>query len=131
MLGLLDASCWIDGVEYRLTGKVPPHEPLQRLLAGGVAGAFSRTGQTPGPSLLPPHRARRMQVLLRAPSGHLSVCTTLHARGPAFARQLHSAGPGLQKTGAAQLACLARRGGGMACMQGHNNKNDVTPCAMQ
>jgi hypothetical protein len=44
VLGLLDASCWIDGVEYRLTGKVPPHEPLQRLLAGGIAGAFSRTG---------------------------------------------------------------------------------------
>lgn len=54
VLGLLDASCWIDGVEYRL-GKVPHHEPLQRLMAGGIAGAFSRTGQ-PAPQA----RARRL-----------------------------------------------------------------------
>lgn len=43
VLDWMDCVSWIDGVEYRL-GKIPTKEPLQRLLAGGVAGAFSRTG---------------------------------------------------------------------------------------
>ena len=48
VLDWLDCTSWMDGVEHRL-GKIPTREPLQRLLAGGIAGAFSRTGnQIPG-----------------------------------------------------------------------------------
>ena len=43
VLDWLDCTSWMDGVEHRL-GKIPTREPLQRLLAGGIAGAFSRTG---------------------------------------------------------------------------------------
>ena len=43
VLDWLDCASWMDGVEQRL-GKIPTREPLQRLLAGGIAGAFSRTG---------------------------------------------------------------------------------------
>jgi hypothetical protein len=46
VLDWMDCASWIDGVEYRL-GKIPTREPLQRLLAGGIAGAFSRTGIPP------------------------------------------------------------------------------------
>ena len=45
VLDWLDCASWMDGVEQRL-GKVPTREPLQRLMAGGIAGAFSRTGDT-------------------------------------------------------------------------------------
>lgn len=45
VLDWLDCASWMDGVEQRL-GKIPTREPLQRLMAGGIAGAFSRTGDT-------------------------------------------------------------------------------------
>lgn len=44
VLDWLDCASWMDGVEYRL-GRIPTREPLQRLMAGGIAGAFSRTGE--------------------------------------------------------------------------------------
>ena len=46
VLDWLDCASWMDGVEQRL-GKIPTREPLQRLMAGGIAGAFSRTGTSP------------------------------------------------------------------------------------
>ena len=44
VLDWMDCASWVDGVEYRLGARIPPREPFQRLLAGGIAGAFSRTG---------------------------------------------------------------------------------------
>ncbi|KAK9795508.1 hypothetical protein WJX73_001295 [Symbiochloris irregularis] len=38
----IDSADWLHGIEYRLCN-VPPKLPLQRLLAGGIAGALSRT----------------------------------------------------------------------------------------
>ncbi|PSC76347.1 calcium-binding mitochondrial carrier S -1 [Micractinium conductrix] len=46
MWAWLDSSDWLDGMEYRL-GHMPPSQPLERLLAGGVAGAVSRTVVAP------------------------------------------------------------------------------------
>lgn len=50
VLDWLDCASWMDGVEQRL-GKIPTREPLQRLLAGGIAGAFSRTGDIALPEM--------------------------------------------------------------------------------
>ncbi|BDA49691.1 Calcium-binding mitochondrial carrier protein SCaMC-1 [Coccomyxa sp. Obi] len=47
VLDWMDCTSWADGVEYRLGAKIPPREPFQRLLAGGIAGAFSRTVTAP------------------------------------------------------------------------------------
>ena len=47
VLDWMDCASWVDGVEYRLGARIPPREPFQRLLAGGIAGAFSRTGACP------------------------------------------------------------------------------------
>ncbi|KAK9838222.1 hypothetical protein WJX84_010632 [Apatococcus fuscideae] len=46
----LDSSDWVDGIEYRLC-MTPPKQPLQRLLAGGIAGAVSRTMVAPAERL--------------------------------------------------------------------------------
>lgn len=37
-----DSADWLHGVEYRLS-MVPPKQPYQRLLAGGIAGALARS----------------------------------------------------------------------------------------
>ncbi|EFN55456.1 hypothetical protein CHLNCDRAFT_133793 [Chlorella variabilis] len=42
----IDSASWLTSMEYRL-GHVPPSQPLERLLAGGVAGAVSRTVVAP------------------------------------------------------------------------------------
>ena len=60
VLDWLDCTSWMDGVEHRL-GKIPTREPLQRLLAGGIAGAFSRTG-TPLSALMGKPLAARVAV---------------------------------------------------------------------
>ena len=41
--GWADCTDYLDGCEYRLT-LAPPRDPLQRLIAGGIAGGISRTG---------------------------------------------------------------------------------------
>lgn len=45
VLDWMDCASWADGVEYRLGARMPPREPFQRFIAGGIAGAFSRTGE--------------------------------------------------------------------------------------
>ncbi|KAK9805412.1 hypothetical protein WJX73_002357 [Symbiochloris irregularis] len=42
----VDSADWMDGIEYRLS-MTPPRAPLQRFLAGGVAGALSRASAAP------------------------------------------------------------------------------------
>ncbi|PRW34020.1 calcium-binding mitochondrial carrier S -3-like [Chlorella sorokiniana] len=42
----IDSASWANAMEYRL-GHVPPSQPLERFLAGGVAGAVSRTVVAP------------------------------------------------------------------------------------
>lgn len=42
----VDSASWVESMEYRLN-HIPPKQPLQRLLAGGVAGAVSRTVVAP------------------------------------------------------------------------------------
>lgn len=42
----VDSASWVSSMEYRL-GHVPPSQGLERLLAGGVAGAVSRTVVAP------------------------------------------------------------------------------------
>ncbi|GAB4821098.1 hypothetical protein N2152v2_008144 [Parachlorella kessleri] len=42
----VDSADWVDCMEYRLN-HIPPTQPLERLLAGGVAGAVSRTVVAP------------------------------------------------------------------------------------
>lgn len=42
----VDSADWVEGIEYRLC-MTPPRQPLQRFMAGGVAGALSRASVAP------------------------------------------------------------------------------------
>lgn len=76
----LDSADWVESMEYRLS-HVPPSEPLERFLAGGVAGAASRTVVAP---------LERLRTLMMTSAG--------------------AAGPGTSAAGAPHTAAGAGQG---------------------
>src|SRR5437899_9331769 len=73
---------------------LPPHQSRVRLAASESAVGSSKTGQEPGPSLLPRHGCRRITVMFREPAfafSSLSFCQTRNAvrrRGDAIPKIL-------------------------------------------
>ncbi|KAL4444943.1 hypothetical protein ABPG77_003993 [Micractinium sp. CCAP 211/92] len=131
----IDSTSWIDSMEYHL-GHVPPTEPLERLLAGGVAGAVSRTAVAPLERLrtimMADPAASRLGPVLRAMwadgtrglfRGNLAtVMKVFPSSAIQFATydackdvMMHLAGPGTQDLSTLQKAGAGLVSGAVAC----------------